>query len=183
MSLRSRAREVVLQVLYQDDLNKDRSTDEDLAFIRNRLHNRGNITEFARELLDGVRAKCGQIDEELAAVAENWRIGRMAATDRNVLRLGAFEILFYDTPSAVAVNEAIELAKRYGNELSPTFINGILDRLIKKQQVSPANSTGSGAPNNTVDPASGPPTESADPPPAETTSVTGGNGTQPDSES
>lgn len=89
MSLRSRAREVVLQVLYQDDLNKDRSTDEDLAFIRNRLHNRGNITGFARELLDGVRAKCGQIDEELAAVAENWRIGRMAATDRKCSSTGS----------------------------------------------------------------------------------------------
>lgn len=132
MSLRSRAREIVLQILYQDDMNKERSTDEDLPFIRNRLHSNGNIIDFALELLSGVREKISDIDQQLSAVAENWRISRMAATDRNVLRLGAFEILFYETPAKVAINEAIELAKRYGTELSPTFINGILDRLIKK---------------------------------------------------
>lgn len=133
MSLRSRAREIVLQVLYQDDMNRDRSTEEDLPFIKNRLHNNGNIVEFAKELVDGVRARRTDIDQELGKVAENWKISRMAATDRNVLRLGAFEILFYETPDKVAVNEAIELAKRYGSELSPNFINGILDRLIKSK--------------------------------------------------
>lgn len=142
MSLRSRAREVVLQILYQDDLNQDRNTDGDLPFIKNRLHNIGNITDFAKELLDGVREKTDQIDAELTAITKNWKVTRMATTDRNVLRLGAFEILFYETPAKVACNEAIELAKRYGNELSPNFINGILDRLIKKieteQQVSNA---------------------------------------------
>ncbi len=134
MSLRSRAREVVLQILYQDDLNHDRNNDDDLSFIKNRLHNNGNITDFAEALLNGVRAKTDQIDAEHSAVTKNWKVNRMATTDRNVLRLGAFEILFYDTPARVACNEAIELAKRYGDALSPNFINGILDRLIKKTE-------------------------------------------------
>lgn len=131
MSLRSRAREIVLQILYQDDLNKDRSTEEDLPFIKNRLHNNGNIVDFALELVNGVRSNLDAIDSKLARVTQNWKVGRMAATDRNVLRLGTFEIFFYETPDKVAVNEAIELAKRYGNELSPSFVNGVLDRLIK----------------------------------------------------
>jgi N utilization substance protein B len=141
MSLRSRAREVVLQILYQDDLNQDRNNDTDLAFIKNRLHNNGNIIDFAEALLNGVRAKSDQIDAELGAVTKNWKVNRMAATDRNVLRLGAFEILFYDTPARVACNEAIELAKRYGDELSPNFINGILDRLIQKTEPGQAESS------------------------------------------
>jgi N utilization substance protein B len=66
----------------------------------------------------------------LAAAAENWRLPRMAAVDRNILRLGAYELLFTPaTPSAVALNEAIELARRYGSADSPGFINGVLDRL------------------------------------------------------
>lgn len=133
MSLRTRAREIVLQLLYQDDLNRGRSQDEDMAFIRGRLHNAGNIRDFAKSLLDGVRAKSKEIDRELDAATDNWKISRMAATDRNVLRLGAYEILFHDTPAPVAINEAIEIAKRYGDEQSSQFINGILDRLIKKQ--------------------------------------------------
>ena len=132
MSQRTRAREIVLQLLYQDDMNKDRSTDKDLDFIKNRLHNQGSITKFAKELLDGVRNKRAELDQQLSAVAENWRLGRMAATDRNVLRLGAFELLFHDPPAAVAINEAIEISKRYGNDQSSLFINGILDRLRKK---------------------------------------------------
>ena len=134
MSLRSRAREIVLHILSQDDINKERSTEEDIPFIKNRLHNNGNIVEFAKELVDGVRDNLDEIDQKLGEVAKNWRLSRMAATDRNVLRLGAFEILFYETPAKVAVNEAIELAKRYGDELSPSFINGILDRLIPEEE-------------------------------------------------
>ena len=89
MSLRTRAREIVLQLLYQDDLNRGRSRDEDMAFIRGRLHNAGNIRDFAKSLLDGVRAKSKEIDRELDAATDNWKISRMAATDRNVLRLVA----------------------------------------------------------------------------------------------
>jgi N utilization substance protein B len=67
----------------------------------------------------------------LAKIAANWSLDRMAATDRNVLRLGAFEIVYSDTPNRVAINEAVELAKRYGSRHSAQFVNGILDKFLE----------------------------------------------------
>lgn len=131
MSKRSRARAIVLQILYQDDLNPGRRLSLDEGFIEARLNHDHQLMEFAESLLSGVRKNRAIIDEHLRAAAENWDIGRMAVVDRNVLRLGAYEILFDKTPDAVAVNEAIELVKRYGSGQSFQFINGILDRLIR----------------------------------------------------
>ncbi len=75
-----------------------------------------------------------EIDKRLAAAAENWRVIRMATVDRNVLRLGAYELLFNkDTPPAVAFDEAIELARRYGSAESSSFVNGVLDRLRREE--------------------------------------------------
>jgi transcription antitermination protein NusB len=71
------------------------------------------------------------LDALLVKTAENWSLERMAATDRNVLRLGAYEILFTQTPAAVAINEAVELAKRFGAAQSAPFVNGILDKFIE----------------------------------------------------
>jgi N utilization substance protein B len=72
----------------------------------------------------------GMLDERIRSVAENWTLARMAPTDRNVLRLGAFEILQTDTPYQVVIDEAVELARKFGTAQSPQFVNGILDRLI-----------------------------------------------------
>ncbi len=132
MSRRSRAREVVLQVLYQHDLNPDQAVDIRQQFVKARLNRQEGLITFAQSLLDGVIEQRDQIDEQLKKIAENWKLGRMARIDRNILRLGAYEILFSDTPDRVAINEAIELAKRYGNEQSSQFVNGILDRLLKR---------------------------------------------------
>ena len=85
---------------------------------------------FAEQLLAGVREHREQLDQRFAEIAENWSLERMAPTDRNVLRLGAFEILHTDTPKRVAINEAVELAKRFGAEQSGQFVNGLLDRLM-----------------------------------------------------
>lgn len=130
MSRRSRAREIVLQVLYQHDLNPDQPEDIRLRFMNARLNNDQDLIEFAKKLLAGVRKNQEAVDEQLEATARNWRLSRMAVTDRNVLRLGAYEILFTDTPDRVAINEAIELAKRYGTNNSSQFVNGVLDRLM-----------------------------------------------------
>jgi N utilization substance protein B len=129
---RSRARQVVLQVLYEDDLNP---TDERAArdeFVVKRLHADPELVAFARTLLDGVRAKRDELDRVLAGKAEHWSLERMAATDRNVLRLGAYEILFGGTPGPVAINEAVELARRFGGQHSPPFVNGVLDRIFRE---------------------------------------------------
>ena len=133
MSRRSRAREIALQVLYQDDLNADQPEDVRLRFINARLNHDKDLIEFAEELLEGVRANLEAVDQHLEDIARNWKLSRMAATDRNVLRLGAYEILFTDTPDRVAINEAIELAKRYGTNNSSQFVNGVLDRLMSNK--------------------------------------------------
>lgn len=94
---------------------------------------RNDAVEFARALLAGVRRNRAAIDEKLQAAAENWSLDRMAATDRNVLRLGAYELLHHDTPERVAIDEAVELAKRFGSAQSGPFVNGILNRLLQQK--------------------------------------------------
>jgi N utilization substance protein B len=129
MARRSRAREVALQVLFQDDLNPATNPGRADQFLQSRLL-QPELIEFARSLVAGVRRNQGELDAQLAKTAENWSLGRMAATDRNVLRLGAFEILYTSTPGRVAINEAVELAKRFGTAHSAQFVNGILDRFL-----------------------------------------------------
>lgn len=136
MSRRSRAREVVMQLLYRDDLNGIGKADFDSQFLSTRLNRNAKLVEFADTLLQGVRQKIESIDEALESTTTNWRLSRMAATDRNIMRLAAWEILFGDTPPRVALNEAIEMSKRYGDEKSASFVNGVLDKLMQnaKQQ-------------------------------------------------
>ena len=80
-----------------------------------------------------------RLDELLTQRAANWSLERMAVTDRNVLRMGAFEIMYSDTPRRVAINEAVELAKRYGAKQSAQFVNGILDRFLPEGREPPAD--------------------------------------------
>lgn len=130
MARRSRAREVALQVLFQDDLNPGQNPAHADEFLRRRLRN-DELVRFGRSLVAGVRRNRPELDDLLSRTADNWSLDRMAATDRNILRLGAFEILFSDTPGRVAINEAVELAKRYGTAHSAQFVNGILDRFLQ----------------------------------------------------
>ena len=129
MARRSRSRESAFQVLYQEDLDSCYDAAADDTLLAGRL-NAQDLLEFARTLVAGVRRYREQIDLLIQQTADNWSLERMAPTDRNVLRLGAYEILYSDTPDKVAINEAIELAKRFGGTESPKFVNGILDRLM-----------------------------------------------------
>lgn len=122
-----------MQVLYQDDLNPGASPGAADLFLRKRLQEDEGLVDFARSLVRGVREHRAEIDAVLATTADHWSIQRMAATDRNILRMGAFEILHTDTPGRVAINEALELAKRFGAKQSAQFVNGILDRLLPKK--------------------------------------------------
>ncbi|HET6882843.1 MAG TPA: transcription antitermination factor NusB [Pirellulales bacterium] len=133
MSRRSRAREVVLQVLFQDDLNPGGNPAQADQFLRARLKIE-ELVAFAQSLVAGVRRNRAELDQLLDRTADNWSISRMATTDRNVLRLGVYEILYSDTPARVAINEAVELAKRFGSAQSAQFVNGILDRFLEKQR-------------------------------------------------
>ncbi len=132
MSTRRRAREIVLQMLYEADMNDTRDANEKRRFIKSRLQGRRALTDFACNLLEGTLQHQSEIDEQLAKLATNWSLSRMPVVDRNVLRMGAYELMFGETPGRVAVNEAILLAKRYGDTNSPRFVNGVLDRLLKQ---------------------------------------------------
>lgn len=137
---RSRAREVALQLLFQADQNpKPMPRTAVERFVRDRLVNDAENVEFGLACFDGVLAKKAEIDARITATAENWRLSRMLPADRNVLRLGVYEIAFADvpTPAAIAINEAIELARRFGSADSPAFVNGVLDKIAK----SPAPAT------------------------------------------
>ena len=129
MASRSRAREVAVQALFQEDLNPRDSQDQLAPFTKARLKDE-SLREFATYLVLGVLRNQGELDTLLSAKANNWSIDRMAATDRAVLRLGAFEIRYADTPDHVAIDEAVELAKRFGSANSSQFVNGILDKLL-----------------------------------------------------
>jgi transcription antitermination protein NusB len=129
MSRRSKARQVAFQVLYQDDLNPKVSPSVGETLIAKRLHSE-ELLEFARSLVAGVRQKRGELDPLLETIAEHWALKRMAATDRNILRLGAYELLHTETPARVAIDEAVELAKRFGSAHSAQFVNGILDKVM-----------------------------------------------------
>ena len=150
MPTRRRAREVVLQLLYEDDLNPEQDAQIAEQFLSARLHKNEPLVEFARNPWKSVVRHRREIDKSLSARAANWSLRRMAAIDRNVLRLGAFEILMTDTPGSVVINEAVELAKRFGNKQSGQFVNGILDRLLHDVQQS-ADKSGKDAATSIVE--------------------------------
>jgi transcription antitermination protein NusB len=93
-----------------------------------------SLVEFSRLLIHGVTAHRAELDDKIAAAAENWSVRRMAATDRNLLRLGCYEIHFTDTPVKVVIDEGVELAKRFGGAQSAHFVNGILDKLMQRKE-------------------------------------------------
>jgi N utilization substance protein B len=143
MTRRSRAREVALQLLFQFDLNPQVARGVQEQFVRERLHD-ADGERFCLALVDGVQATRATIDQTLTQIAENWRLPRMAAVDRNVLRIGTYELLQTpETPVTAAINEAIELARRFGSKDSPAFVNGLLDRIARQRDgepVAPAES-------------------------------------------
>lgn len=128
-SRRHKARETVLQMLYQKDLNPDVNADAIRVMIQDQLRDE-ELSRFAWSLFAGVMESRPALDQRIEGAAANWTLSRMAPTDRNVIRLGAFELLYTDTPHRVVIDEALELAKTYGGAQSSAFVNGILDRLV-----------------------------------------------------
>ena len=138
MTQRSRAREAALQLLFQRDHNPGIERSNIERFAQARLKHQ-DLVSFCLALYDGVVEHAADIDQRLTQAAENWRLPRMATVDRNVLRLGAYELLFVpDTPASVVLDEAIQLAQRYGSADSGAFVNGILDKLRQPPAVPAA---------------------------------------------
>src|SRR5262245_12167991 len=134
MKVRRRARAVVLQTLYELDF-----TNHNLDFaLSARFEERPlpeAAQEFTRSLVKGVWAYRDYLDSVVAELAPEWPIDQIAAVDRNVLRIAVYELLFEpETPPKVAINEAVELAKMFGGEGSPRFVNGVLGSLVAKDR-------------------------------------------------
>jgi N utilization substance protein B len=141
MTRRSRAREIALQLLVWRDANPTAERPVVEQFVRDRLRDAA-LGPFCLQLYDAVVARIGEIDALLTTAADNWRLARMAAVDRNVLRLGTAELLVAaaDAPAAVVINEAIEIARRYGSKDSPAFVNGVLDKVNQLRNEQAASS-------------------------------------------
>lgn len=132
-SPRRDGREAAVQFLYGNEVQGTvEVTPEKLAAFWELRDARPVVREFAEELIRGVTDHAGEIDSAIRTQLENYSLQRLAAVDRNILRLGAYEVLFSShIPPQAAINEAIEIAKRFGTEDSPRFVNGILDRILK----------------------------------------------------
>lgn len=126
------ARETALQVLFQRDLTKEPLiTAQEVQRWAEEFEVPEPSRAFAQQLVDGTIEHLAEIDQKIASFAQDWAINRMAKVDRNVMRLATYEVLFCsDIPGRVSLNEAIELAKRFGGEESAKFVNGILDRIV-----------------------------------------------------
>jgi len=133
MRLRSKAREAALCLLYQIELTKSDFRKATQSYLENNPQKQ-EVVDFCSLLVEGVITNLDSIDSLVKKHVKNWEISRMAVLDRNILRMACFELLFLeDVPPKVSINEAIELAKRYGDADSPRFVNGILDKIYKTE--------------------------------------------------
>lgn len=131
MRKRTLARELALKALYQFDVLPGCDLKRLEAFCQE--YGESDVRPYALELIRGCISRLDEIDRTIESVAENWNLARMAVIDRNLLRLGAYELVYLDdVPPKVTINEAIELAKRYSTEQSGVFVNGILDRILEE---------------------------------------------------
>jgi N utilization substance protein B len=126
---RTTAREAALQMLFAIDATGN-DTDQAISDFWRELPGDAEGRDYADALVRGVRSDADKLDARIRAASQNWRLERMARIDRNALRLGAYELLTRtDVPRAVILDEAVELAKRFGGEESSKFVNGVLDRI------------------------------------------------------
>ncbi len=129
---RRKAREILLQLLFQRDF-RPVSLEELLE-----TDSLGDQEDYIRQTLQGIIAHQEEIDQIIAEKAVGWKLERLVSVDRNILRLGIYELLYTDLPGEVVINEAVELSKRYSTEHSHIFINGILDRVYKERRAGRA---------------------------------------------
>ena len=136
MGARRKARELALQMLFQADMSGNQP-DSIIATFEELQKSKPNTREFATRVFKGTLENMSRIDEMIQQQAENWRLSRMAAVDRNIIRMAIYEFLHEDdTPKLVIIDEAIEIAKKYGTQKSSQFINGILDGVLKRYNLA-----------------------------------------------
>jgi len=133
---RREAREIAFRATYQADVTGE-PVERCLGEVFEELDPREDVRVFAGVLVKTMSEHRDEIDASVSRIARNWSIGRMAATDRSIIRLAAAELLYHvETPTRVALDEAIEIAKKYGMDTSGSFVNGILDRIAQEARPS-----------------------------------------------
>jgi len=136
MGKRRTARELALKFLYQTEFNSN-SPDSELNSFCDRANVSEEVQNFTQALIKNILFHKKEVDELLEKISANWVPDRMAVIDKNILRLGICELLFDSTtPPKVVINEAVEIAKKFGTEESPDFINGILDKVYKDSKIT-----------------------------------------------
>ncbi len=149
MGVRHSGREIAIQALYLLDLREGASNDDLLLFFEAFAADE-HARRFALQLVDGVRGARAALDREIAADLEHWSIGRLSRVDHNILRLALYELLHLpDVPARVTIDEAIELAKTYGDRDSGRFVNGVLDHLAGRLKLKGKGEDGPPAKANT----------------------------------
>jgi len=131
MGSRRKGRELAVQALYQIELMNDASP-QALQMLWQQSEAGASAKDFARILVEGVNSRRTEIDEHITAASANWRFERLSTVDVNVLRVAAYELLAGGVPTSVVLDEAIEVARRFGTNESATFVNGVLDQIASR---------------------------------------------------
>jgi len=135
MKPRTRARSIALQVLYETDIAGNHLPADILKIRLEDVPLSDDLAEFARQIVFGVLPLTHDLDQLIAKYAPEWPLDQIAAIDRNILRIAFWEFaVYHETPVKVAINEAVELAKQYGSDSAPRFINGVLGTLVDHEQ-------------------------------------------------
>lgn len=131
--MRRSSREIAFQILFQSDFAPAIGVKEAVRVTSEssgETHDSETL-DYARELVEGVQAKKAEIDQKIQSTSQHWKMDRMASVDRNLLRLAVYEMLYAPQPvkPAIAINEAVEIAKKFGSTESAAFVNGLLDQI------------------------------------------------------
>lgn len=137
MTLRHKSREFALQMLFEWEMTRQNPAQIEQHFWKT-ARAAETTRKFAHELFSGAVVQADAADALVAKVSENWRLDRLAAIDKSILRLAIYEFRFGTAPPKVAINESLELAKKFSSEDAPAFLNGILDAALKKLEPDPA---------------------------------------------
>jgi N utilization substance protein B len=130
MTLRRKSRAFALQMLFEWDMTRQEPSRIEKLFWKS-ARAADSTRKFANQLFEGAVSQAGAIDHLIETLAENWRLDRLAAVDRNILRLAIYELRSGTAPPKVAIDEALELAKKFSSAEAPSFLNGVLDAALK----------------------------------------------------
>ena len=130
---RTEAREKIMVILYQIDLYQKEKIDYDVESVIKENLDMDN--KYVRDIVNGVMDNKEELDKIISRYLENWSLNRLGQTDRAILRLSAYEMLYYDTPKVVVINEAVELAKKYSDDKVVKLINAVLDKIRDNEDV------------------------------------------------